>query len=203
MRKRCALSRREMRVAFGHLHRRVSEQRTQDEERHSTGGFLEGRIDRWILKERYSDGWFVEYRRRRQSARPLTARDYLSERRAMTFMVPILAVVGLISFCLDLDAYAYATPSEIVVNPFFGFQERHHRYTDVQSINTRLIGKRHDQLECQISFKDGSTFSTDAPPSRLTNAEIDLLAAYVYERTTARWTHNPQPPAASARVSVP
>lgn len=157
----------------------------------ATGGFLEGRIDRWILKERYSDGWFVEYRRRRQRARPPTARDYLSERRAMTFMVPILAVVGLISFCLDLDAYAYATPSEIVVNPFFAFQERHHRYTDVQSINTRLIGKRHDQLECQISFKDGSTFSTDAPPSRLTNAEIDLLAAYVYERTTARWTHNP------------
>jgi hypothetical protein len=157
----------------------------------ATGGLLEGRIDRRILKERYWDGWFVDYRRRRRSARSPTARDYLSERRTMTLMVPILAVAGLIGICLDLDAYGYVTPSEIEVNPFFSFRERHHLYTDVQSISTRLIGKRHDQLECRILFKDGSSFSTDAPPSTLTNAEINLLAAYVYERTAVPWTHNP------------
>jgi hypothetical protein len=155
------------------------------------GGLLEGRIDRRILKERHSEGWFVAYRNRYRRARPPTERDYLSEQRAMTFLVPILAVVGLVGSCLALDAYAYVTPSEIVVNPFFGLQERHHPYTDVQSINTRLIGKRHDQLECQILFKDGSILSTDAPPARLTDAEIDLLAAYVYERTTVPWTHDP------------
>jgi hypothetical protein len=157
----------------------------------AAGGFLEGRIDRWILKERCSDGWFVDHLKRSRRARPPTARDYLSERRAIALLVPILAAVGLIASCLALDAYAYVTPSEIVVNPFFGFQERRHPYTDVRSINTRLIGKRHDQLECQILFKDGSILSTDAPPARLTDAQIDLLAGYVYERTTAPWTHNP------------
>jgi hypothetical protein len=157
----------------------------------ATAGLLDGRIDRRILKERYSDGWFVDHRSRRPGARPPTARDYLSERRAIKFLVPILAVVGLIGSCLALDTYAYVTPSEIVMNPFFGFQERHHPYTDVRSINTRFIGKHRDQLECQILFKDGSIFSTDAPPSRLTEAEIDLFAAYVYERTTVPWTHNP------------
>jgi hypothetical protein len=156
----------------------------------ATGGLLEARVDRWILKERYWDAWFVEYRNRYRRARPPTAREYLSQRRATTFLVPISAAVGLIAFCLALDAYTYLTPSEIVVNPFFGFQERQHRYAEVQSINTRLIGKRRDQLECQILFKDGSIFSTDAPPSRLTNAEIDAFAAYVYERTTVPWTHN-------------
>jgi hypothetical protein len=157
----------------------------------AAGGLLDGRIDRWILKERCSDGWFVDHGNRSRRARPPTARDYLSERRALALLMPILAAVGLIASCLALDAYAYVTPSEIVVNPFFGFQERHHPYTDVRSIDTRLIGKRHDELECQILFNDGSILSTDAPPARLTNAETDLLAAYVYERTTAPWTHHP------------
>jgi hypothetical protein len=157
----------------------------------ATAGFLEAPVDRLFLKERYWDGWFVDHRRRSPKGPLPTARQYLFERRGMTFLVPILAVVGLSGFCLALDAYAYVTPSEIVVNPFFGFQERHHRYADVQSIDTRLIGRRHDQRECRILFKDGSTFSTDAPPSRLTNAELDQLAAYVYERTTVPWTHKP------------
>lgn len=156
----------------------------------ATAGLLETLIDRRIVKERYWEAWFVEHRSRYPRASPPTAREYLSERRAMTFLVPILAVLGLIGFCLVLDAYAYVTPSEIVVNPLFGFQERRHPYADVQSINTRLMGKRHDQHECQILFKDGSTFSTEAPPSRLTNGEVDALAAYVYERTTVPWTHN-------------
>jgi hypothetical protein len=157
----------------------------------AVAGLLEVPIDRWISKEKYWDCWFVDYRNRNRRARPPTARNYLWERRAMAFLIPIMAAMSLIFSFLAFDAYAYVTPSKIVVNPFFGFQEHHHLYTDVQSISTRLIGKRRDQLECQILFKDRSILSTDAPPSRLTNSEVEALGAYVFERTTVPWTHDP------------
>jgi hypothetical protein len=155
----------------------------------ATGGLLAPHIHRQILKGRYWDGWFVGYRRRHPRSPAPAAREYLRERRLITLSTPIVAVIGLIVACLLLDAHAYLTPSEIVVKPFGGFRERRHTYADVESMNTRLASKH--RLECRIAFKDGATFSTEAPPTTLTNREVDALATYVFERTGVPWTHDP------------
>jgi hypothetical protein len=154
----------------------------------ATALLLERPIDRWIAKERYWDVWFVSYRNRHPNSPPPGASEYLAERRGKTLGVPILAAGGLVACCLMLDMYAYVTPTQIVVNPLFGFEEHHHSFAEVESINTRYI---RSQLECRIAFKNDSTLSS--APSELSNRQIDALATYVSERTAAPWTHDPHP----------
>jgi hypothetical protein len=150
--------------------------------------FLTGPFMRRRLKGRYSDFWFVVSRRPSPKVKPPSAREYLRERRLLTLLVPILATAALVGFCLALDSYVYVTPSEIVENPFLGFQEHHRRYADVAAVDTRFGGKHHNQLACTIRFADGTSFSTDAVAPGQKNAELEALAAYVVERSSAPWT---------------
>jgi hypothetical protein len=149
---------------------------------------LHERLMRRRLKERYSDFWSFEihhrHRKRHRILPAPSAREYLAERRGLVFLTPLLAVASLVLLCLTVDTYAYVTPTEIVVNPFLGLRERHYRFGDVASVHMRLAGRRQ-QLDCVIDFKDGSSFSTQTPPSRLTEAETRALAGYVFDRTRA------------------
>lgn len=147
---------------------------------------LHERLMRRRLKERYSDFWSFEIHHRHRKRHTIlpapSAREYLAERRGLVFLTPLLAVASLVFLCLTVDTYAYVTPAEIVVNPFLGFRERHYRFGDVASVHMRLAGRRQ-QLDCVIDFKDGSSFSTETPPSRLNEAETRALAGYVFDRT--------------------
>ena len=153
-------------------------------------GLFEAHIDRRIMKDRYWDAWYVARGRRYVNPPRPTERQFLRGRRATTIMVPLFATVGLIASCLALDSWGYVTPTEIAANRFLSFREVHHAFSDVTSIRTYLTGKHHNYLACRIRFNDGSSFSNQDPPSNLTNAETEALAAYVFERTSVPWTRD-------------
>jgi hypothetical protein len=138
-----------------------------------------------LLKERYRE--YVAYLNQR----------YRINTEAITkpFYIGSIVLVAIFIY-LVADWYALFTPSQIRTNPFWGFQETVHAYSDVVSIKTApkfeaLAGNVKNRRAYVVYFSDSSTWDTAGEPSEAPAANMRKLIEEISNRSKVPITELP------------
>jgi hypothetical protein len=145
-------------------------------------GVIATLVSKFLLKERYA-----EFER-------FGALKYRTDQRALSRTAAITVISAfLFGTMICFDAYLVASPNELRVNPFFGF-ERRYPYDDLSAILTapRLkapIGSVVERRIFVLRFKDGTSYSTNyVPDHELGERTPELLVEALLLRSGLRLT---------------
>lgn len=142
-------------------------------------------IYKGLLKERYRE--YVAYQNMRYRVD--------SEAMAKLFYLCGGVLVAIFVY-LVADWYALFTPAQIRINPFWGFRETTHTYTDIVSIKTAPkfkapSGALNNRRAYVVHFSDSSTWDSTQQPSDPPEAIMRKLIVDISDRSNVPITELP------------
>jgi hypothetical protein len=139
--------------------------------------FVMSGILKLLLRERYNE--FLRFDALRLG---------VDQGRLMGILIVVIAVGCTLSVLWLLGIYLVASPTELRVNPPFGF-ERRYSYSELTEVITapahlHINGKRINERVYKLQFRDGTFFSTQFMPTpELHERSVEMLIDAILQRS--------------------